>query len=275
MTTVVSKQILPVYDKPMLYYPLSVLMLAGLRDILIISTPRDLPLMRELLGDGSQWGISLSYREQPRPEGIAQAFLIGESFIQDSPVCLILGDNIFYGDQLASSLQSAAALNSGGLIYAYHVQGAERYGVVEMDKSGKVLSIEEKPRQPKSSLAVTGLYFYDNNVVKIARGLTPSARGELEITAVNNAYLEKGLLKVKLLGRGAAWLDTGTPDSLLTAAQFVQTVEARQGLKIACPEEIALRMKFISPDRFDKLAKEYGNNDYGAYLRQLSREYHE
>jgi glucose-1-phosphate thymidylyltransferase len=275
MTAAVSKQMLPVYDKPMLYYPLSVLMLAGIRDVLVISTPRDLPLMQQLLGDGSRMGISIQYKEQPKPEGIAQAFLIGEEFINNEPVCLILGDNIFYGDQLAIGVQQAASLKEGGLVYAYRVQDPERYGVVEMDKSGKALSIEEKPKQPKSSMAVTGLYFYDGKVVDIVRSLKPSARGELEITDVNNHYLKAGTLQVKLFGRGTAWLDTGTPDSLLAASQFVQTVEARQGLKIACLEEIALRMHFIDLKAFDALAAAYGNNDYGNYLRQISKECHE
>lgn len=275
MTLAVSKQMLPVYDKPMLYYPLSVLMLAGIREIVIISTPRDLPGMRALLGDGSQFGLSLQYLEQPKPEGIAQAFIIAEDFIKNSPVALILGDNIFYGDQLSRGIQKSAELTEGAIVYAYRVNDPQRYGVVEMDKSGKALSIEEKPKQPKSPYAVTGLYFYDKHVASIARSLKPSARGELEITDVNMAYLKQGKLQVQQLGRGMAWLDTGTPDSLLAASQFVQTVEARQGLKVACPEEIALRMHFISQSHFDKLAENYGNNDYGAYLRQISKEMHE
>jgi glucose-1-phosphate thymidylyltransferase len=274
MTTAVSKQILPIYDKPMLYYPLSILMLAGIREILIISTPRDLPAMQALLGDGRQLGISLHYREQPQPQGIAQAFTIGESFIGGEPVCLILGDNIFHGDALAKSVESAAQLTDGGMVFAYHVRDPERYGVVEMDTQGKALSIEEKPKQPKSSLAVTGLYFYDASVVGIAKSLQPSARGELEITDVNKAYLKAGKLKVESLGRGTAWLDTGTPDSLLQAAQFVQTIEARQGLKIACLEEIALKRGYIDTAQFGRLTAAYKNNDYGCYLQQVLAEHH-
>jgi glucose-1-phosphate thymidylyltransferase len=269
MTHVVSKQMLPIYDKPMLFYPLSLLMLAGIREILIISTPRDLPLMRSLLGDGSQLGLKLSYREQPKPEGIAQAFLIGETFIQGEPVCLILGDNIFYGQSLSTTLARASALKDGALVFAYHVRDPERYGVVEMDKNGKALSIEEKPKEPKSSLAVTGLYFYDKDVVKLTRALKPSARGELEITDLNRAYMQNGKLRVELLGRGSAWLDTGTPDSLMQAAQYVQIIEARQGVKIACLEEIALRKTFIDLDQFKKLADGYGKSEYGQYLKQL------
>jgi len=273
MTAAISKQMLPVYDKPMLYYPLSTLMLAGIREILIISTPRDLPMIKTLLGDGSQLGLSLSYREQPKPEGIAQAFIIGESFIGDSPVCLILGDNIFYGGSLSGNLEKAAKLSDGGLILAYRVRDPERYGVVELDKTGYALSIEEKPKQPKSSFAVTGLYFYDANVVSIAKSLKPSPRGELEITDVNKAYLASSKLRVEVIGRGMAWLDTGTPDSLLAASQFVQTVEARQGLKIACLEEIALRKGFISRTQFENCMKPYGTNDYGQYLKQVLNEH--
>lgn len=273
MTTAVSKQMLPVYDKPMLYYPLSLLMLAGIKDVLIISTPRDLPMMKNLLGDGSQLGMSISYREQPKPEGIAQAFIIGESFIAGDSCCLILGDNIFYGHSIGGMMENAAKLTDGGMVFAYSVRDPERYGVVEMDKSGKALSIEEKPKQPKSSLAVTGLYFYDKQVVDIAKSLKPSARGELEITDVNKVYLAQGKLKVQQMGRGVAWLDTGTPDSLLSAAQFVQIIEERQGIKIACLEEIAYRKGFINLAQFEKLQTGYGSGDYGKYLARLLAEY--
>lgn len=272
MTSVVSKQMLPIYDKPMLYYPLSTLMLAGIREVLIISTPRDLPMMKQLLGDGTQFGMKFSYCEQAKPEGIAQAFLLGESFIAGSPVCLILGDNIFYSETLASSVTAAAEIKEGGLVFAYKVRDPERYGVVEVDEKGRPLSIEEKPKNPKSSLAVTGLYFYDRQVVEIAKKLKPSARGELEITDVNKAYLAQGKLEVHVMGRGTAWLDSGTPDSLLSAAQFVQTVEARQGWKIACLEEIALRKGFINRAQFEKQMKLYGNNDYGQYLQRVLAE---
>lgn len=272
MTSVISKQMLPVYDKPMLHYPLAQLMQAGIREILIISTPRDLPMMQQLLGDGSHLGISLHYAAQPKPEGIAQAFLIGESFIGNSPVCLILGDNIFYGQNLNQTMESAAEINSGAVVFGYHVSDPERYGVVEFDKAGKALSIEEKPQKPKSNWAVTGLYFYDAQVVEIARNLKPSARGELEITDVNKAYLQQGTLRVELLGRGTAWLDTGTPDSLLQAAQFVQTLEARQGLKVACVEEIAFRKGFISAAQLEILAEQYGKSDYARYLRLVLAE---
>lgn len=272
MTSVVSKQMLPIYDKPMLYYPLSVLMMAGIREILIISTPRDLPMMEQLLGDGAGLGLSISYKVQPKPEGIAQAFILGEEFIAGSPVCLILGDNIFYGQTIGNAVQQAAKITDGARLFAYRVRDPERYGVVEMDDSGKALSIEEKPKKPKSSYAVTGLYFYDRHVVDVAKSIKPSARGELEITDVNNAYLAKGNVTVEMMGRGTAWLDTGTPDSLLAASQFVQTIEARQGLKIACLEEIALARGFISKTEFIALAKAYGNNDYGHYLLQLAGE---
>ena len=273
MTTAVSKQMLPVYDKPMLYYPLSMLMLAGIKDVLIISTPRDLPMMKTLLGDGAQLGMNIVYREQPKPDGIAQAFIIGESFIAGDSCCLILGDNIFYGHSLGGLMESAANLTDGGLVFAYSVRDPERYGVVEMDKSGKALSIEEKPKQPKSSLAVTGLYFYDKNVVNVAKSLKPSARGELEITDVNKVYLAQGKLNVQQMGRGVAWLDTGTPDSLLSAAQFVQIMEERQGIKIACLEEIAYRKGFITLAQFEKLQAGYGNGDYGKYLGRLLAEF--
>jgi len=269
MTSAVSKQLLPVYDKPMLYYPISLLMLAGIREILIISTPRDLPMMRALLGDGSQFGISFSYVEQAKPEGIAQAFILAEKFLVGSASCLILGDNIFYGESLEKSVAKAAALTDGATVFAYSVRDPERYGVVEMDKNGKAISLEEKPKQPKSSLAVTGLYFYDKDAPAIAKSLNPSARGELEITDLNKAYLAKGKLTVELLGRGSAWLDTGTPNSMMAAAQFVQIIEARQGTKIACLEEIALRKGFVTAAQFEKQAAAYGNNDYGQYLKRV------
>lgn len=274
LTTALSKQVLPIYDKPMIYYPLSNLMLAGIRDILIISTPRDIPIIQSVLGDGSQFGISLSYKTQAEPEGIAQAFIIGEEFIGNDSVCLVLGDNIFYAHDLVPQLTRSTTLgaNDGATVFAYHVSDPERYGVVDFDSEGKALSIEEKPLKPKSSWAVTGLYFYDNNVVDIAKSLKPSPRGELEITDVNRCYLEQGNLNVELLGRGVAWLDTGTPDSLLAAAQFVQTIEKRQGLKIACVEEIAYRKGYISAQELTVLAERYGKNNYGAYLHQVLRE---
>jgi glucose-1-phosphate thymidylyltransferase len=269
LTMVMSKQLLPVYDKPMIHYPLSTLMLGGIRDILIISTPHDLPRFRELLKDGSQWGLKLEYAEQPRPEGIAQAFLVGEKFIGSDPVTLILGDNIFYGQELGTHFAERVKNNDGATVFAYPVRDPERYGVAEFDASGKVLSIEEKPKQPKSNFAVTGLYVYDNEVVDIARNLKPSARGELEITDVNVAYLEKGKLHAHLLSRGNAWLDTGTHDSLLEAANFVHVLEKRQGLKICCVEEIAYRMGFIDGAQLRVLIEGLGKSEYGAYLRGI------
>ncbi len=269
LTKTLSKQLLPVYDKPTIYYPLSTLMLSGIREILIISTPRDLPMIQGLLGDGHELGISLEYAEQPRPEGIAQAFVIGASFIGSSPVCLILGDNIFFGHHLVNDLQHSAELQRGAEVYAYHVHDPERYGVIEFDSTGKVVSIEEKPKTPRSNWAVTGLYFYDANVVDIARNLRPSARGELEITDVNRAYLQRGELRAHKLGRGVAWLDSGTYDSLLQAGQFVQTIEQRQALKIACLEEIAFLQGFIDAAQLEKLADSYSKSPYGTYLRQV------
>lgn len=268
ITREVCKQLLPVYDKPMIYYPLSVLMLAGLREILIISTPQDLGRFQNLFKDGKQIGLHISYKEQPRPEGLAQAFILGKEFIGRDKVCLILGDNIFYGHGLQRMLQQAKQLESGGEIFAYWVQDPQRYGVVEFDASGKAISIEEKPQRPKSQYAVTGIYFYDNRVVDIASGLQPSPRGELEITAINNYYLKKSQLRVELMGRGMAWLDTGTPESLLDAAAFVATVEKRQGLKVSCIEEIAYRMGFIDANQVRSLALDY-NNDYGKYLSRI------
>ncbi|HBX87970.1 MAG TPA: glucose-1-phosphate thymidylyltransferase [Marinilabiliaceae bacterium] len=269
-TKSISKQIIPVYDKPMIYYPLSVLMLAGIREILIISTPYDLPLYKRLFGDGSELGLSFSYAEQASPDGLAQAFIIGEEFIGDSPVCLILGDNIFYGFDFSKILREAHSLTSGAMVFGYYVNDPERYGVVEFDKAGKVLSLEEKPSHPKSNYAVTGLYFYGNDVAKKAKSLKPSPRGELEITDLNRLYLNEENLQVKLLGRGMAWLDTGTHDSLLQASNFISTIEKRQGLKIACIEEIAYKKGWIDKKRLLTLAKPLEKNEYGQYLKKIA-----
>jgi glucose-1-phosphate thymidylyltransferase len=269
LTLGVSKQMLPIYDKPMIFYPLSVLMLAGMREILIISTPEDLPCFRKLLGDGSVYGIKLTYAEQPSPDGLAQAFIIGEEFIGEDPCCLILGDNIFYGQHFSDNLRSASTQQKGATVFGYHVSDPERFGVVEFDKSGRALSIEEKPLNPKSNYAVTGLYFYDNDVVEIAKGIKPSERGELEITDVNRAYLERQTLSVEMLGRGFAWLDTGTHDSLLEASHFVHTIEQRQGLKVACLEEIAYHNGWISAEQLSAQAEALKKTGYGQYLQKL------